>query len=64
MADEVKTALVHVPRSMISSVVLNAIMQFLYLVTVLLAIGDFNVVLADPLPIIQVYYQATIEAGH
>lgn len=59
MSDEVKKARVQVPRSMITSVVSNAIMQFLYMITVLFAIGDVDVVLADPLPIIQVYYQAT-----
>lgn len=44
---------------MITSVVLNAVMQFLYMLTVLFTIGDVSVVSTDPLPIIQVYYQAT-----
>jgi choline transport protein len=57
MSDEVKKARVRVPRSMITSVVLNATMQFAYLLTVLF--GDIEVVTASPLPIIQVYYQAT-----
>jgi choline transport protein len=59
MSDEVKKARVRVPRSMITSVVLNATMQFAYLLTVLFTLGDIDVVSADPLPIIQVYYQAT-----
>jgi choline transport protein len=44
---------------MVTAVVANAVMQFLYMMTVLSAIGDVEVVLADPLPILQVYYQAT-----
>lgn len=59
MSDEVKKARVGVPRSMITSVVLNSIMQFTYMLTVLFTIGDVDTVTADPLPIIQVYYQAT-----
>jgi choline transport protein len=59
MSDEVKKARIRVPRSMITSVVLNAVMQFAYMLTVLFTIGDVDVVSADPLPIIQVYYQAT-----
>ncbi|KAF2023323.1 hypothetical protein EK21DRAFT_81192 [Setomelanomma holmii] len=59
MSDEVKRARVRVPRSMIFSVVVNAIMQFLYLITVLFCIGDVDLVSTSPLPIIQVYYQAT-----
>jgi choline transport protein len=59
MSDEVKKARIRVPRSMITSVVLNATMQFAYLLTVLFTLGDIDVVSASPLPIIQVYYQAT-----
>lgn len=59
MSDEVKKARIQVPHSMIVSTVLNAIMQFLYMITVLFTIGDVELVLADPLPITQVYYQAT-----
>jgi len=59
MSGEVKKARVRVPHSMITSVVLNAVMQFTYMITVLYTIGDVDVVAADPLPIIQVYYQAT-----
>lgn len=44
---------------MITSVVLNAVMQSTYMLTVLFTIGDVDIVSADPLPIIQVYYQAT-----
>jgi choline transport protein len=59
MSDEVKRARIRVPRSMIFSVVVNGIMQFLYMVTVLFTIGDVDRVTASPLPIIEVYYQAT-----
>jgi choline transport protein len=59
MSDEVKRARVRVPRSMIFSVVVNGTMQFLYMVTVLFTIGDVGLVTASPLPIIEVYYQAT-----
>jgi choline transport protein len=59
MSDEVKKARIRVPRSMITSVILNAVMQFAYMITVLFTIGDVDVVSSDPLPIIQVYYQAT-----
>lgn len=34
-------------------------MQFAYMITVLFTVGDVAVVSADPLPILQVYYQAT-----
>jgi amino acid transporter len=44
---------------MIFSVVVNGIMQFLYLITVMFTIGDVNRVSASPLPIAEVYYQAT-----
>lgn len=59
ISDEVKKARLQLPRSMITSVVLNALMQFIYMLTVLFTIGDVDIVSADPLPIIQVYYQAT-----
>ncbi|OAL04670.1 hypothetical protein IQ06DRAFT_313825 [Phaeosphaeriaceae sp. SRC1lsM3a] len=59
MSDEVKHARVRVPRSMIFSVVVNAAMQFLYMITVLFCIGNVDRVSAAPLPIIEVYYQAT-----
>lgn len=59
MSDEVVRARQYVPRSMITSVVLNATMQFVYMLTIMFTIGDVDLVSADPLPIIQVYYQAT-----
>jgi hypothetical protein len=40
MSDEVKRARIRVPRSMIFSGVVNGIMPFLYMVTVLFTIGD------------------------
>lgn len=59
MSDEVKQVRVRVPRSMIFSVVVNAIMQFLYMITVLFCIGDVTRVSTSALPIIEVYYQST-----
>jgi choline transport protein len=59
ISDEVKKARLQLPRSMITSVVLNAFMQFTYMITVLFTIGDVNLVSSNLLPIIQVYYQAT-----
>ncbi|KAF2467217.1 amino acid transporter [Lindgomyces ingoldianus] len=63
MSDEVKKARIRVPRSMIMSVVMNGLMQFAYMLTVLFTIGDIDKVASDPLPIIQVYYQATGSKG-
>jgi choline transport protein len=59
MSDEVNDARVRVPHSMIFSVVVNAIMQFSYMITVLFCIGDIDRVSSSNLPIIEVYYQAT-----
>jgi choline transport protein len=59
MSDEVKQVRVRVPRSIIFSVVVNAIMQFLYMITVLFCIGDVTRVSTSALPIIEVYYQST-----
>jgi choline transport protein len=60
MSEEVKGARVQLPRAMIFSVVVNAVMPCLYMITVLFTIGgDATRVSAAPLPIIEVYYQAT-----
>lgn len=59
MSDEVKQARTQVPRSIIFSVVVNGLMQLIYMITVLFTIGDAKRVSASPLPIIEVYYQAT-----
>jgi choline transport protein len=59
MSDEVKKARVRVPRSMVTSVVMNAVMQFAYLIAVLFCIGDVDVTSSAVLPITQVFYQAT-----
>ena len=65
MSDEVKRARIRVPRSMIASVVLNAIMQFAFILTLVFCIGDLDRVTNTPtaLPIIEVYYQATGSKG-
>jgi choline transport protein len=59
--DEVKSPRTRVPRSMITAVTLNSIMQFAYMITVMYCIGDLDQVENTPtgLPIIEVYYQAT-----
>ncbi|CAN9241415.1 unnamed protein product [Alternaria alternata] len=59
MSDEVKQARTRVPRSIIFSVVVNGLMQLIYMITVLFTMGDAKRVSASPLPIIEVYYQAT-----
>lgn len=59
MSDEVKQARTRVPRSIIFPVVVNGIMQLIYMITVLFTIGDEERVSASPLPVIEVYYQAT-----
>jgi amino acid transporter len=59
MSDEVKQARTRVPRSIIFSVVVNGLMQSIYMITVLFTIGDAERVSTSPLPIMEVYYQAT-----
>ncbi|KAI4939916.1 uncharacterized protein J4E92_001203 [Alternaria infectoria] len=59
MSDEVKQAHTRVPRSIVFSVAMNGLMQLLYMITVLFTIGDVHRASASPLPIIEVYYQAT-----
>jgi amino acid transporter len=44
---------------MVFSVISNATMQFLFLLTVLFTIGDLDRISSSPLPIIEVYHQAT-----
>lgn len=63
MSDEVKRARVRVPRSMIFSVVLNAIMQFAFIIVLCFTMGDQEILATSPLPIIQVFYQATGSKG-
>jgi amino acid transporter len=63
MSDEVKRARVRVPRSMIFSVVLNAIMQFAFILTLCFTMGDQELLATSALPIIQVFYQATGSKG-
>ena len=61
MSDEVKGPERRVPRSMITAVTLNSIMQFAFMITLMFCIGDVDRVTNSPtgLPIIEVYYQAT-----
>lgn len=58
MIDETKEPRKRVPKSMITSVVLNAIMQFGFCVCVLFCLGDYDTVAASALPLIDIYYQA------
>ena len=59
--DEVKGPRTRVPHSMITAVVLNSILQFIFMVIVMFTIGNVDQVANSPtgLPIIEVYYQAT-----
>ncbi|KAF2189372.1 amino acid transporter [Zopfia rhizophila CBS 207.26] len=61
MSDEVKKARTRVPRSIIASCVLNSVLQFAYIITLLFTLGDIDKVTSTPtgLPLIEVYYQAT-----
>jgi amino acid transporter len=59
MIDETKEPQRRVPRSMVTSVILNAIMQFAFCITLLFCIGDYEKVSTSPLPLVEVYYAAT-----
>jgi choline transport protein len=61
MSDEVKDAPVRIPRSMIYTVVINAVFCWAFTLVILYTIGDYNTVLNSPtgLPIIELIYQAT-----
>ena len=43
---------------MITSVVLNAIMQFAFGVCILFCLGDYDTVTASSLPLLEIYYGA------
>jgi choline transport protein len=45
---------------MVTSVILNAIMQFAFCITLLFCIGDYEKVSASPLPLVEVYYAAYV----
>ncbi|KAF2252416.1 amino acid transporter, partial [Trematosphaeria pertusa] len=59
MIDETKEPRKRVPKSMITSVVLNAIMQFAFGVCILFCLGDYDTVTASGLPLLEIYYGAT-----
>ncbi|PVH99996.1 amino acid transporter [Periconia macrospinosa] len=59
MIDETKEPRKRVPKSMITSVALNALMQFGYGICVMFCLGDYESVAASGLPLIEIYYQAT-----
>ncbi|TVY88655.1 Choline transport protein [Lachnellula willkommii] len=61
MSDEVQDARTHVPRSMITAVVLNSFMQFGFCVALMYCVGDAERVTRSPtrLPILEVLYEAT-----
>lgn len=56
--DETKEPRKRVPKSMITSVVLNAIMQFAFGVCILFCLGDYDTVTASGLPLLEIYYGA------
>lgn len=59
--DEAKDAPRRIPRSMVLTVVINAVFAFAFIICLLFTLGDLETVLASPTgyPIIEVYYQAT-----
>jgi choline transport protein len=61
MSDEVKDARRQVPRSMLLTVIINAVFCWAFTITILYTIGDAEVVLQSKtgLPIIDVIYNAT-----
>lgn len=44
---------------MVMSVSMNSVMVLAYIITVLFCVGDYEKVSESPLPILEVYYQAT-----
>jgi len=61
MSDEVKDAPKQVPRSMLLTVIINAVFCWAFVICILYTIGDANTVLQSTtgLPIIDVIYNAT-----
>jgi choline transport protein len=61
MAEEVEDAAITVPRSMITTVVLNGLLGYGFLIAVLFSMGSVEAALATPTayPIIEIFYQAT-----
>lgn len=61
MAEEVEDAAITVPRSMITTVILNGALGYGFLVAVLFSMGSVEAALATPTayPIIEIFYQAT-----
>jgi amino acid transporter len=56
--DETKEPRKRVPKSMITSVILNAFMQFGFCICVLFCLGDYDTVAASKLPLVEIYYGA------
>ncbi|CAG8185455.1 unnamed protein product [Penicillium salamii] len=61
MAEEVKSAKVVVPRSMIYGTLINGVLAFSYLIATLYCMGDYTEAVTSPTgyPIITIAYQAT-----
>lgn len=61
LGDEVKQVRTRIPRSIIIATVLNSVMLFLFVITLLFTIGDIDKVSNTPtgLPLIEVFYEAT-----
>jgi choline transport protein len=61
MAEEVEDAAITVPRSMITTVVLNGMLGYGFLVAILFSVGNVDTALSTPTtyPIIEIFHQAT-----
>ena len=61
MSEEVRNSAVNVPRTLILTIVINGIMAFGFLLTILFSIGNVETALNTPtgFPIIEIFYQAT-----
>jgi hypothetical protein len=60
--DETKEPRRRAPKSMIISVIMNAIMQFAFGICVLFCLGDYDTVAASKLPLVEIYYGASVAA--
>lgn len=59
MIDETKEPRKRVPKSMVTSIIANGVMMFIYVICLLFCIGDFEKVSMSPLPILEIFYLAT-----
>lgn len=59
MSEEVENASVAVPRSMVITVLLNGLLGFAFLITLLYYMGDLTAAIAAPIPLTHIFYNAT-----